>query len=233
MTNRNGYDRILTRLEGFYRAQETALTVSFAQSLDGAIAFSPGTRTILSNDASLRMTHGLRACHDAVLVGVGTVLSDDPRLTVRGPCPQGQPARVVLDRTLRTPADAALFQCPEGGPVCIATRTDVSDERQRALEAAGATIWRWEESDFEPCALRSSLARHGIRRAMLEGGATLISHVLDSRCFDYTVITISPQLHPGADAVRYTTGRSVHTFDLTHCEQTLLQGDIILDGPVR
>lgn len=233
MNQHGGYDRILERVERYSRDRATALTVSFAQSVDGAISFQPGVRTVLSNDLSLRMTHGLRACHDAIIVGVGTVLSDDPRLTARGGFHVRQPRRVILDRRLRTPTDAALFRCRDGGPVCIATTQSASAERQAALEAAGAEVWRWEETSFEPCRLRQQLAEQGIGFAMLEGGATLLAHVLESGCFDYTVITISPRLHPSSDAVRYARSRTCRTYDLSHCEQTLLGGDIVLDGPVR
>ncbi len=228
-----GYEQIVERVERFSQDRATALTVSFAQSLDGAIAFRFGARTVLSNELSMRMTHALRARHDAVVVGVGTVLSDDPRLTARGGACGLQPRRVVLDRQLRTPPSAALFGCQNGGPVCIATSHRAPRPRQEALEAAGAEVWRWDEKSFEPCGLRARLAAHGVRHAMLEGGATLLARVLESGCFDYTVITISPRLHPCDDAVRYARSKGDRTYDLSHCEQTLLDGDIILDGPVR
>ncbi|MEM6731385.1 MAG: dihydrofolate reductase family protein [Myxococcota bacterium] len=228
----NGYSDILRRLEGFSpdRAR-TAITLSFAQSLDGSIAFEPGSRTHLSNDVSLEMTHGLRARHDAVVVGVGTILVDNPRLTARTATACTQPRRVILDRALRTPPSARVFEC-DGGMVCIATTDDAPQSHARELEAAGAEVWRWPRQAFEPHHLRGALHQRGIQSAMVEGGATLLSTILDAGAFDYAVITISPKLNARREGVRYARGSRATTYDLTHCEQTLLHGDIVLDGPM-
>ena len=112
------------------------VTVSYAQSLDGSIAQESGTPLQISSPLSLTMTHALRSMHDAVLVGIGTVLSDDPRLTVRlvdGP----NPRPVVLDSHLRMPVTSRLLSHPKG--VWLAT-TRIDEDRERILCDRGARI---------------------------------------------------------------------------------------------
>ena len=88
------------------------VSLSYAQSLDGSLAARRGSPLLLSGKASMQLTHRLRASHDAILVGIGTILADDPQLTVRlvqGP----QPQPVILDSHLRLPPNARVFQGPK------------------------------------------------------------------------------------------------------------------------
>lgn len=231
----NHYGDIIARFDLASRDsgdERAFVTLSFAQSLDGSVALRPGERTHFSNDASLEMTHALRARHDAVIVGVGTVLVDDPRLSVRLEGDAKQPLRVVLDRELRTPTDAQLFRSA-GGPVHVLCDEGASKAREEALLEAGATVWRWPGPEFEPCRLCVRLRDLGVRTAMVEGGAAIISQVLDSGCADYAVLTIVPVLTAHRDTVRYDQGSREHAYDLGHCHRTLIDGDVVLDGPLR
>jgi riboflavin biosynthesis pyrimidine reductase len=88
---------------------------------------------------SLEITHRVRARPDAIVVGVGTVLVDNPRLTARTETVRPQPKRGVLDRELRTPVDAALFDAP-GGEICIVISDHACPDRADALERAGASV---------------------------------------------------------------------------------------------
>ena len=112
------------RLNRFYlthaRTGRPFVTAKFAASLDGRIATRTGESRWISSEPSREMAHGLRLRHDAVLVGVTTVLHDDPALTVRLPGAHRQPLRVVVDSRLRTPPSARLFG-DGGGPVIVAT----------------------------------------------------------------------------------------------------------------
>jgi GTP cyclohydrolase II len=116
------------------------VTLSWAQSLDGSLALEPGQRFALSGREALGLTHALRAAHDAILVGIGTLLADDPALTVRhwqGP----NPGPVVLDSQLRTPLGARVL-AGAAGPVRIAC-TDAADSgRDGRLAALGAEVLR-------------------------------------------------------------------------------------------
>ncbi|HLB48279.1 MAG TPA: RibD family protein, partial [Anaerolineales bacterium] len=114
------------------------VTLTYAQSLDGSIGL-PGQRLELSGPESTRMTHELRTQHDGILVGIGTVLADDPRLTVRHAVGRN-PQPIVLDSRLRIPLTAALLKHPDRLPWLAAT--DPEPDRQSALEALGARVYR-------------------------------------------------------------------------------------------
>ena len=132
------------------------VTLSYAQSLDGSLAAVRGAPTALSCSKSLAMTHGLRALHDAIAVGVDTLIADDPSLTVRH-APGASPLPVVLDSSLRTPLDCRLLTDPRcrrpviltlgsaapgraGGGLDLVARA----ARKEALLAAGAVVIEWE-----------------------------------------------------------------------------------------
>lgn len=174
------------------------MTLSYAQSLDGSLTLERGKPLRLSGEATLRLTHQLRAWHDAILVGVGTVLADNPRLTVR--LVRGrQPQAVILDSHLRLPPDAALFENPERPP-WIATVESPESPRGQALQARGARLLT-----FPPNAqgrvswpdLLAALYASGLCSLMVEGGAQVIQSLLEAGLADQAVITIAPRFVGG------------------------------------
>jgi len=182
------------------RPDRPFVTLSYAQSVDGSIAARRGATTPISGPEALRLTHQLRAHHDAILVGIGTVLADDPQLTVRlarGPNPQP----VVVDSRLRFPPGSRLLG---DGRVWLAT-TDAADRgRQAALEAAGARVVRLPADAAGRVSLPALLAylhRQGIHSLMVEGGARVITAILAERLADRLVVTIAPLLLGGLNAV--------------------------------
>jgi 3,4-dihydroxy 2-butanone 4-phosphate synthase/GTP cyclohydrolase II len=175
-----------------------AVTLSYAQSLDGCISAGKGMPTAISGEQSMIVTHELRAMHDAILVGINTVLVDNPRLTVRHASGQN-PVPVVLDSTLRTPPDAKLLQ-QNRNRVIIATLPVASKEREQKLVAAGATIVRLSEAEQGGVKLSELfcwLREHGVNSLMIEGGAKVISSVLSERLGDQLVLTIAPKFFGG------------------------------------
>jgi 3,4-dihydroxy 2-butanone 4-phosphate synthase/GTP cyclohydrolase II len=172
--------------------------VTYAQSLDGSLTVEPGQPLALSGPEASRMTHELRATHAAILVGIGTVLADNPRLTVRlveGPHPQP----IVVDSQLRTPLDAHLLSHPTHA-LWIATTLSAPAERQAALEQAGARLLRLpadEAGRVSLIALLDHLDALGLRTLMVEGGAQIITAFLEYRLADRVVITIAPRLVGG------------------------------------
>ncbi len=176
------------------------VTVTFAQSLDGSIAVRRGERLVLSGPETKHLTHRLRAAHDAILVGINTVLADDPRLTARlvgGP----HPRPVVLDSRLRMPAQARLWAHPQG--VILATGPDAPPQRVEALTARGAQVLtlprRADGLDLE--ALLVALAEHGLCSLMVEGGARVLASFLRHRLADWLVLTITPHLIGGVPSL--------------------------------
>ncbi len=150
-----------------------------------------------------RLTHQLRAAHDAILVGVGTVLADNPQLTVR--LVEGRnPQPVILDSRLRTPTPGrpAAAHLPAGLDCHDASRSD--PERRAALESAGARLLVLPARRSRPCdlpALLDCLAEDGVRSLMVEGGAQVITSFLAQRLADWVSITIAPVILGGLPAV--------------------------------
>ncbi|MBL9037135.1 MAG: RibD family protein [Archangium sp.] len=173
--------------------------MAFAVSADGCLAATRGYPTPISSPASLELTHHLRAVHDAVLVGVGTVLADDPLLTTRL-APGPSPRRVVLDSRLRTPETARLLTSG-GAPPLVLTTAAASPERIAALTRAGAhveVVGRCASGVSLSDALRA-LARRGVTTVMVEGGAAVLDSFFSDGLVDFAVQTVAPlTLGPGA-----------------------------------
>jgi riboflavin-specific deaminase-like protein len=177
------------------------VTVSYAQSLDGSIAAPGGGTLRLSGPQSMRMTHVLRSLHDSIMVGIGTVLADDPQLTVREV--EGEnPRPFVVDTHLRTPVSARVLS--SGKPPVIAAAESADASAQVALEKAGAEVVRVPTSPdgwLQLTSLLSRLESFGVTRLMVEGGARLVTSFLNARLVDRVVITVSPCLVGGLKAV--------------------------------
>jgi GTP cyclohydrolase II len=196
---------LFTWLEGTPRpSARPIVTVSYAQSLDGSIAAPGGGRLTLSGQETMQMTHRLRASHDAIMVGIGTVLADDPQLTVRE-IEGDNPRPIIVDTHLRTPPRARVLSA--GRPPVIAAADGADGASGAALLAAGADIRHLPTSSDGLIGLPGLLSLVGsldIRRLMVEGGARLITSFLNARLVDRVVITICPCLVGGlhvADAV--------------------------------
>ena len=173
------------------------VTLSYAQSLDGSIALHAREPLLLSGENALRLTHQLRSIHDGILVGIGTVLSDNPQLTVRhwsGINPQP----IVLDSHLRIPSDARL--CERDDKPCWVFTTN--DEQPLALDGVDITALEGD-ADGRVCLRRmlAALYARGIRSLMVEGGAHVISAFLKAGLVDAAVITITPTFVGGYKAV--------------------------------
>jgi riboflavin-specific deaminase-like protein len=129
-----------------------------------------------------------------VLVGVGTVLADDPELTVRL-CAGRDPLKIIVDGALRTPATASVLTSGTA-PIVIATTAAASEERRRVLQEAGAQILQCKSLDrrVDLGAMLEQLPALGIRSLLVEGGAEIITSMLRSRLADRMVIVIAPKL---------------------------------------
>ena len=196
-------ESLATTLAGLETHHQAAglpwVTLSYAQSMDGSIAARRGTPLLLSSTATLEITHHLRACHDAILGGIGTVLADNPRLNVRL-VPGEDPQPVVLDNQLRFPLDAYLVTRGVKPPWIMASM-DAPADRARLLSRTGARIFRPSPGRVELSGVLQDLAREGVRSVMVEGGARVITAFLQERIVNGIVITISPILVGGLHAI--------------------------------
>ncbi|HEX5990243.1 MAG TPA: bifunctional diaminohydroxyphosphoribosylaminopyrimidine deaminase/5-amino-6-(5-phosphoribosylamino)uracil reductase RibD [Solirubrobacterales bacterium] len=165
------------------------VTLKMAMSLDGQTATAPGDDPWISGPESRDLVHQWRSECDAIAVGIGTVLADDPLLTARIDGAR-QPTRVVFDSQARLPLDSQLLQTLDQAPVLVVTAHDAPGERRGALGRAGAeTI---AATDIES-ALRT-LGRRGITSLLLEGGQTLASAFLASDQIDESRTFLAPML---------------------------------------
>src|SRR4029077_19795982 len=138
-------------------ADRPLVMVHYAQTLDGRIASRTGDARWVSGEQSLRLAHDFRAAHDAVLVGIGTVLADDPKLTVRL-VPGDSPVRIVVDSQLRIPLDANVLANRDARTI-VATTPSASEERAAAIRARGAEVLRVRADVDGRVDLRDLLAR--------------------------------------------------------------------------
>jgi 3,4-dihydroxy 2-butanone 4-phosphate synthase/GTP cyclohydrolase II len=221
------------------------VTLAYAQSVDGSIALEQGRPFQLSGPEALRLTHALRAAHDGILVGIGTVLADDPQLTVR--LVEGRsPRPVVLDSRLRTPEGARLLSAHanDGRPPWIATTNGVDHGHRSRLEARGARVLKVKGQAngwVDLPSLMRQMAEQGVAHLMVEGGAKIITSFLRARLVDYTVITVTPRLLGGMAALRGVTfdgpGESANGCGspprLSSWATHRLGDDLVLSGELR
>lgn len=171
--------------------------MKYAQSLDGRIATSTGDSRWISGNASLRLAHKLRREHDAIMVGIGTVLKDDPQLTVR--LIKGRdPLRVVIDSKLRIPLRSRLLSDGKAAGTLLATSVSANTKKAQAIENRGAEILQLPAaprgSGIDIARLLAILYRRGISSVLVEGGKGIITSLLRARAVDRLVIIIAPKI---------------------------------------
>jgi 2,5-diamino-6-(ribosylamino)-4(3H)-pyrimidinone 5'-phosphate reductase len=181
-------------------------------TLDGRIATVAGDSRV-SSEADLKQVHGIRSRVDAVMVGVGTVLADDPLLTarrVRG----RDPIRVVVDSRARTPVASRMLE-ERANDVVIGVSAAAPSSRVEALEKAGAKVVRCGERKkrVDLGALAASLYSMGIRTVLLEGGGRLNWSMLRDGLVDEIRVTIGPMLVGGERAVTLVEGEGIKSMD--------------------
>lgn len=181
------------------------VTLKLALSLDGRIATRSGaSKWVTGPDARARV-HALRATHDAVAIGIGTALADDPRLTVRdatGP----SPVRVVFDTKLRLPVSSRLVDTAADVPTWVICNADASSTAEDALATRGVEVLRAPssaEGRIDVAGALRLLASRGVVSLLVEGGAELAGSFLASRLADELHAFVAPSLlgprgRPGA-----------------------------------
>jgi diaminohydroxyphosphoribosylaminopyrimidine deaminase/5-amino-6-(5-phosphoribosylamino)uracil reductase len=210
-----------------------AFTLKAAITLDGKIATISGLSKWITGPLARADVMRLRDHHDAVLVGIGTVLADDPWLTARLPGAR-DPIRVVIDTHLRTPPTAHLLPKKTGPRTILVCGLQVPAAREAALVAKGAEIWRLGTHrngriDLHPLAAR--LADAGICSVLVEGGGELHAYMLERRLADELVIYIAPKV-VGGPAKSWVGGKGLAS--LTSAHKFIFDSDPVnLDGDLR
>lgn len=218
------------------------VTLKAAMTADGRLATRTGKSKWITGETARHHVHEERAAHQAVLVGVGTVLSDDPSLTVRLP---GQeeglgPIRVVLDSTLRTPPSAKLFTST-GKVIICTTSSQMGNERAQQLKGLGAELIACGDGgrvNLETAL--AALSELGISALLVEGGAQVHGALLDAGCVDRLLLYVAPKLFGGAGALPIAQGSGAddpeEALKLTPFNVRRLGDDLLLeartaDGP--
>src|ERR1700704_2127338 len=203
-----------------------------ATSLDGCIADGPGRRTALTSAAANRHAHGLRAEVDAIGVGAGTILVDDPQLTPRGAFRERPLTRVIFDRRLRTPADAAVLSTRSLGPVILITSAAPAPKPalRGPLEARGAEIDIAADDTF--LAALDRLAARDVESLLLEGGAGLHAAAWDAGVVDFVRLYVTPRII-GSGGVAFLQGRAFASADLIDRRVEPLGPDVLIEGYVH
>ncbi|KAB2954465.1 bifunctional diaminohydroxyphosphoribosylaminopyrimidine deaminase/5-amino-6-(5-phosphoribosylamino)uracil reductase RibD [Heliorestis acidaminivorans] len=190
-------------------AQRPHVLAKWAMTVDGKIATLSGDSRWISCPTSRQLVHQWRQDKDAILVGIGTVLADDPQLTTRladfdptfDQSEQRHPLRVILDSKGRTPLTAKVLKAE--GKTLIAVTEQAPLEKVKALEAIGATVWlcpQNEKGRIDLPSLMARLGQAGITSLLVEGGSSVHGAFLEDKLVDQIAVFIAPKLVGGATA---------------------------------
>ncbi len=207
------------------------VTINAAMTIDGKIATTSGDSTISSED-DLKRVHRLRAASDAVLVGIATVLADDPQLTVR--LARGKnPVRVVVDTRGRIPADSQLLRTACKVRTIVAASSQASAADIERIRQAGAEVLVMGKEAVDLKALFAVLKKIGFKKILVEGGGELNWSVLNLGLADELIVTIAPRIAGGRLATTLVEGDGYDTisqgpkFRLARVQKTRV-GELVL-----
>lgn len=214
----------------------------WAQTLDGKLATARGESKWISGEASRRWVHRLRGRVDAVMVGIGTVLADDPQLTARGVTVRRVARRVVVDPRMRFPLEAKLLATVGEGPVTLAVQEETVLRRQsdvKRLEDLGVEIvplpqWAGDAALMDlSVLLRHLVGQHGATNVVVEGGGKLIGSMLRQGLVDEVFAFVGPKILGDAEGVAAVAGLSpatlVEATGLRLDSLRRLGGDVLLE----
>lgn len=210
------------------------VTLSYAQTLDGSLTVQRGQPTPISGSQSQELTHELRSVHDAIIVGVGTVISDNPRLSVR--LVEGEnPLPIILDPQLRTPFESNLLINPVRKPVIFCSEGVDNHWREEYVRMGVSVIpvpfKRTGELDL--ARVLEEIATMSAKSVMVEGGGRVITGFLRERMVDYAVVTLSPRWLGGFQVLQGVLGQNMTELPrLDKPRVQILGNDVIVWGRV-
>jgi len=208
----------------------------WAMTLDGKIATRTGDSKWISSEASRRRVHELRGRMDAIIVGIGTVLADDPMLNARPPGPRIA-TRVVLDASGRLPTSANLARTANVIPTLIVSSPQSENADRRMLRDLGCELVTLAaDAHGRPHinAVLAELRRRRMTNVLVEGGSAVLGSLFDAGAVDEVHVFIAPCIAGGAAARTPVAGvgveRIAQSLRLTGCTVTMAEGDIVLHG---
>jgi diaminohydroxyphosphoribosylaminopyrimidine deaminase/5-amino-6-(5-phosphoribosylamino)uracil reductase len=207
----------------------------WAMTLDGKIATRTRDSHWISGPESLKLVHELRGRMDAIIVGIGTALADDPLLTARPPGPR-TPARIILDSSARLPLGSQLVRTAAEAPVMVAVTDSATADRKRWLESHGCRLLELPAHD-EKVAVDALLRRLGEERmtnVLVEGGSQVLGSFLDAHMIDAVHAFIAPVLAGGAEAYTPIAGQGIDriaaAYRLDEFKVTTIGRDVYIHG---
>jgi diaminohydroxyphosphoribosylaminopyrimidine deaminase/5-amino-6-(5-phosphoribosylamino)uracil reductase len=214
------------------------VTLKIAQTLDGKIATASGESKWITGELARAEGHRLRNSNDAILVGINTVLNDNPSLTTR--IPGGRdPLRVIVDSRLRIPLNAKVITQRSSAKTCIATLDTMPKGKLVKLLDAGAEILlaRGRERRVDLKDLMKMLGSFGITSVLIEGGAEVNASALKSGIVDKVVMFIAPKLMAGTDSLCSIGGKSPVRLNravmLHEVTSRFVGSDFMIEGYIR
>ncbi|MEB3197366.1 MAG: bifunctional diaminohydroxyphosphoribosylaminopyrimidine deaminase/5-amino-6-(5-phosphoribosylamino)uracil reductase RibD [Candidatus Sericytochromatia bacterium] len=228
----------------YIRTKRPFVSLKTGMSLDGKIATASGESQWITNETSRGYVQILRGTYDAIMVGVNTVVQDNPRLTCRLPGGR-QPLRIIIDSMARTPLNANVFDKPAGTAalrshtlVCVGSKAP--EERLRALREVGAEILVCPDAGFasdthvDLVRLMALLGKREITSILLEGGGTLNAAALEAGIVDKVYVFVAPKLIGGVGAPTMVEGSGVTLLEeaihLHRMTSTPMGGDMLLEA---
>lgn len=208
-----------------------------AISLDGKIGTPRGESRWITGGAARQYVHKLRDSYDAVIVGINTVLRDDPLLTARvDGVDCRDPVRVILDSSLKIPLSAKLFSCESKAKTIVATTAAAPKEKARKLEEIGAEVMQLDGADgrVDLRRLLKELGSRGIASAIIEGGSEINCSALKAGVVDKIMFFIAPKLIGGADSPGPIGGNGPEklsqAIELNEMKVELIDGDLLVEA---
>jgi len=211
-----------------------------AATLDGRIATATGDSKWITGPRSRHFVHELRNAVDAILVGIGTILKDNPRLTTRLEGMEGMdPVRIVLDTHLSIPPDAQVLHVDSNSDTLIVTGYDISPEKRKAIEQTGARLLTTDcrKGSVDLKALVKALGKMEITSVLIEGGATINGSALRAGIVDKVLLFYAPKLCAGDDGVPICRGPGVRAMreSMRVCDVSVhrFDDDIMIEGYIN
>ncbi len=225
----------------FFKLMNTGMpyvTAKWAMSLDGKIATQAGDARWISSEESREYVHKVRSLVDAVIVGINTVIRDDPLLTCRIPGGRN-PKRIVLDSRARIPMDCKLLNSLGESKVIIVTTASAPKEKLDTLEKIGCEVLvlKGDEKGVDPVELLKVLGERQYTNMLLEGGGSLNASFLEKDLVDKVMVFISPKIIGGVEAKSPVGGKGValvqESIKLKEIQITRFLEDILVEGLVE